>query len=47
VENDKAVLEAQLKWNKPDEDGLKEFLIGQKGFQDIKVENGLKKLKNC
>jgi flap endonuclease-1 len=47
VENDKATLEAQLKWNKPDEEGLKEFLIGSKGFQEIKVENGLKKLKNC
>ena len=28
VENDKAALEAQIKWNKPDEEGLKEFLIG-------------------
>ena len=26
---------------------MKEFLIAQKGFQEIKVENGLKKLKNC
>lgn len=27
VENDKAKLEAQLKWNKPDEPSLKDFLI--------------------
>ena len=47
VINDKAVLEAALKWNKPDDDGLKEFLVNQKGFMEIKVENGLKKLKSC
>jgi hypothetical protein len=28
VESNKAALEAQIKWNKPDEDGLKEFLVG-------------------
>ena len=42
---DKQELEAQLKWNKPEEEKLKEFLVGSKGFQDIKVENGIKKLK--
>jgi len=47
AEHDKAALEGQIKWGKPDEDALKEFLITQKGFQEIKVENGLKKLKNC
>lgn len=34
-----------MKWTKPDEEALKEFLVNQKGFQDVKVENGLKKLK--
>lgn len=47
AENDKAKLEAQIKWNKPDEDVLKEFLVTQKGFTEVKVENGLKKLKAC
>jgi|LauGreDrversion4_2_1035121.scaffolds.fasta_scaffold468327_2 flap endonuclease-1 len=47
VLNDKAALEQLIKWDKPDEDGLKEFLIGSKGFMEIKVENGLKKLKSC
>jgi flap endonuclease-1 len=36
-----------LKWNKPDEESLKEFLVVKKGFNDLKVENGLKKLKAC
>lgn len=47
VETDKDKLEALLKWNKPDEEGLKEFLVRGKGFMEIKVENGLKKLKAC
>ena len=47
VENDKAVLEALIKWGKPDEEALKEFLVLQKGFTEIKVDNGLKKLKAC
>jgi len=34
----------QLKWNKPDETELKEFLVTQKGFNPEKVDNGMKKL---
>ena len=44
VNNDKEFLEKALKWNKPDADGMKEFLCGSKGFTEVKVENGLKKL---
>ena len=33
-----------LKWNKPDEEGLKAFLVGEKGFTEQKVDSGLKKL---
>jgi len=33
-----------LKWNKPIEDDLKDFLITKKGFNAEKVENGLKKM---
>ncbi len=42
---DKAILEPLMKWNKPDEESLKDFLVNQKGFSDVKVESGLKKLK--
>ena len=44
VIEDKAELEKQIKWMKPDEDGLKEFLVGSKGFTEQKVDTGLKKL---
>ncbi len=37
VENDKAILEGFIKWVKPDEDAIKEFLIHQKGFSKNKV----------
>jgi flap endonuclease-1 len=47
VENDKAALQALIKWDKPDEEALKEFLVTQKGFSEVKVESGLKKLKQC
>ena len=40
-------VESMIKWNKPDEDGLKEFLIQKKGFSEAKVESGIKKLKGC
>jgi len=33
-----------LKWNKPAEDELKDFLINKKGFNPEKVDNGLKKM---
>lgn len=44
VISDKAELEALLKWNKPDEEGLKAFLVNEKGFTEQKVESGLAKL---
>lgn len=46
VEADKEKIEALIKWNKPDEEALKDFLVNQKGFSEIKVESGLKKLKS-
>lgn len=36
-----------LKWNKPEEEELKDFLINKKGFAEIKVESGIKKLIAC
>lgn len=47
VINDKAELEALIKFNKPDEEGLKSFLINDKGFTEVKVESGLKKLQGA
>lgn len=47
VIRDKAEIEALLKWNKPDEQGIRDFLVGQKAFMENKVENGLKKLGSC
>ena len=47
VETDKAKLQEMIKWNNPDEEGLKQFLVEQKGFTEIKVDNGIKKLKSC
>jgi len=44
VISDKVTLEGLLKWSKPDEEGLKAFLINEKGFTEQKVESGLKKL---
>lgn len=46
-EKDKQKLQSLLKWTKPDEDGLKEFLINQKGFSEVKVDSGIKKLRSC
>jgi flap endonuclease-1 len=36
-----------IKFSKPDEDGLKAFLINEKGFTEQKVESGLKKLQGA
>ena len=44
VISDKAQLEGLIKWNKPDEEALKSFLVNEKGFTEQKVESGLKKL---
>jgi flap endonuclease-1 len=35
----------ELKWNPPDEEALKAFLCGEKGFSDTRIENALKKMK--
>ncbi len=45
VESNYEVLSDLVKWQKPDENALKEFLIEKKGFSETKVESGLKKLK--
>ena len=47
VIRDKGVIEEKLKWNKPEEEELKDFLINKKGFAENKVESGLKKLLAC
>jgi hypothetical protein len=47
VINDKETLNQLLKWDKPDEAGLKDFLVNGKGFNDVKVENSIKRLKSC
>lgn len=44
VITDKAQLEEMIKWNKPDEEALKSFLVNEKSFTEQKVESGLKKL---
>jgi hypothetical protein len=38
-------LQDLVKWDKPDETSLKLFLIEKKGFSEVKVESGLKKLR--
>lgn len=37
----------ELKWNEPDEDGLKEFLVSKMGFNPDRVSSGIKKLKEA
>lgn len=37
-------MEAIIKWSKPDEAELKDFLCNHKGFTEQKVDAGLKKL---
>lgn len=44
---DKEELEKQLLWEKPDEAGLKEWLITSKGFTEVKVANGIERLNKC
>eukprot|EP00475_Leptophrys_vorax_P011093 TRINITY_DN1763_c0_g1_i2.p1 TRINITY_DN1763_c0_g1~~TRINITY_DN1763_c0_g1_i2.p1 ORF type:complete len:422 (+),score=135.57 TRINITY_DN1763_c0_g1_i2:24-1268(+) len=39
------VNDIHLEWNDPDEDGLIEFLVNQKGFNADRVKSGIKKLK--
>lgn len=37
----------QLKWTDPDEAGLMEFLVNEKGFSEERVKSGLDKLKKA
>jgi len=46
VNRDKAAIEANLRWVRPDPDALKAFLIEEKSFQESKVASGLTKLQN-
>ena len=36
--------EIDLKWEKPDEDGLVAYMCGEKGFSEDRIRNGCKKL---
>merc|ERR1712059_157589 len=36
--------EIELKWEKPDEEGLVAFMCGEKGFTEDRIRNGCKKL---
>lgn len=36
--------ELDLKWEKPDEEGLVKFMCEEKGFQEERIRNGMKKL---
>lgn len=45
AETDLELLKAQIKWDKPEDETLREYLVIQKGFSEVKVESGLKKLK--
>ena len=45
VNRDIEELQEIIQWDKPDETSLKLFLVEKKGFSDVKVESGLKKLR--
>jgi len=47
VERDIALLDSQLKWSEPDEAGLIAFLVDKLGFNQARVESGIKKLKDA
>tara|TARA_B110000285_G_C15045217_1_gene573935 strand:- start:103 stop:903 length:801 start_codon:yes stop_codon:yes gene_type:complete len=47
VISDKAALEGMIKFEKPAEEELKEWLINSKGFTETKVTNGLERLRKC
>jgi len=40
-------LKQGLKWDKPEEAKLREFLVENKGFTESKVNNGLERLAKC
>eukprot|EP00349_Pseudokeronopsis_sp_Brazil_P001325 CAMPEP_0202957534 /NCGR_PEP_ID=MMETSP1396-20130829/1892_1 /ASSEMBLY_ACC=CAM_ASM_000872 /TAXON_ID= /ORGANISM="Pseudokeronopsis sp., Strain Brazil" /LENGTH=300 /DNA_ID=CAMNT_0049675051 /DNA_START=148 /DNA_END=1050 /DNA_ORIENTATION=+ len=44
---DKNVLQQLIKWNKPSDEELINFLVKQKGFNEQKVDSGLNRLKKC
>jgi len=37
----------ELKWGNPDEEGLINFLVKEKGFNEERVKNGISKLQKC
>jgi len=39
--------EIDLKWEKPDEEGLIAYMCGEKGFQEDRIKNGIKKLEKA
>ena len=41
VINDKEEIEAKLKWETPDQDALRSYLVNEKGFAEAKVESGI------
>ena len=36
--------QVELKWEKPDEEGLIKFMVEEKGFNEDRIRNGAKKL---
>lgn len=44
---EKEEIEPKLKWESPDHEKMKEFLINEKAFAENKVESGIKKLQSC
>ena len=44
---DKELLEKQIVFDKADEIQMKEWLINEKGFSEVKVINGIERLKKC
>jgi flap endonuclease-1 len=36
--------QVELKWEKPDEEGLIKFMVEEKGFSEERIRNGAKKL---
>ena len=47
VINDKEALQGMIKFEKPAEEELKDWLINSKGFTETKVTNGLERLRKC
>ena len=47
VITDRTELESYMKWEIPDQEALKNFLINEKGFSEEKVSTGIKKLYAC